>query len=228
MENKDTVALSEKLIATYLAYRFLGKAFFEAPAVELLEQLKQDDLFADWPLDCTNDTMRNGLDTLQRFLQEWQVENFDDIRRDFTLLFIGPGHLLAPPWESVYRNEERLIFDKETLQVRLLFHQFGMAVPTVRHEPEDHFGLEMMFVAHLCQVALDGIRTDQPYHTDLALAGIDSFFREHLGVWAHAFLADVKEAAKTPYYRGLSLLASGTIEHTMQAWQIECNTLAST
>ena len=40
MENKDTVALSDKLIATYLAYRFLGTAFFEAPTVDLLEQLQ--------------------------------------------------------------------------------------------------------------------------------------------------------------------------------------------
>ncbi len=228
MENKDTVALSERLIATYLAYRFLGEAFFEAPAVDLLEQLKQDDLFADWPLDCTNDAMKAGLDTLQTFLQGWQVENFDEVRRDFAHLFIGPGPLLAPPWESVYRNEERLIFDKQTLQVRLLFRQFGMVVPTVHHEPEDHFGLEMMFVAHLCQVALDGIRTGQAYQTDLALAGIDSFFREHVSTWAHPFLADVKEAAKTPYYRGLSLLASGTIKHTMEAWLIEGDALAST
>lgn len=147
MENKNTVALSEKLIATYLAYRFLGKAFFEAPAVELLEQLKQDDLFADWPLDCTNDTMRNGLDTLQRFLQEWQVEKLRPYTARLYALSIGPGHLLAPPWESVYSAMKNVSSSiRKTLQARLLFHQFGMAVPTVRHEPEDHFGLEMMFV----------------------------------------------------------------------------------
>lgn len=228
MENKDTVALSDKLIATYLAYRFLGTAFFEAPTSDLLEQLKQDDLFADWPLDGTNDAMKTGLETLQTFLQGWQADDFDAVRRDFARLFIGPGHLPAPPWESVYRNEERLIFDKQTLQVRLLFRQFGMVVPTVRNEPEDHFGLEMLFVAHLCQVALEGIRTDQAYHTDIALAALDSFFREHVGAWAHTFLTDVREAAQTPYYRGLSWLASGSIQHTLEAWQIESDSVAST
>lgn len=227
MENTDTVALSERLIATYLAYGFLGKAFFEKPTLELLEQLKQDDLFADWPLDCSNDAMKNGLETLQAFLQEWQAEDFDDVRRDFARLFIGPNRLPAPPWESVYCNEEGLIFDKETLQVRLLYRQFGMAVPTVRNEPDDHFGLEMMFIAHLCQVALEGIRSEQSYYTDLSLAAIDSFFRDHVCTWAYDFLADVAEAANTPYYRGLSLLASGTIAHTMEAWQIESNALAS-
>ena len=160
MENTDTVALSERLIATYLAYGFLGKAFFEKPTIELLEQLKQDDLFADWPLGSTNDKMHNGLETLQAFLQDWQADDFGDVRRDFARLFIGPNRLPAPPWESVYCNEERLIFDKETLQVRLLYRQFGMAVPTERNEPDDHFGLEMMFIAHLCQVALEGIRSE--------------------------------------------------------------------
>ena len=227
MENTDTVALSEKLIATYFAYRFLGKAFYEAPTAGLLGQLKQDDLFADWPLDCSNDAMKNGLETLQAFLREWHAEDFNVVRRDFAHLFIGPKRLPAPPWESVYRNEERLIFDKETLQVRLLYRQFGMDVPTERNEPDDHFGLEMMFVAHLCQIALEGIRTEQAYYTDLSLAAIDSFFRDHICAWAYDYLADVTEAANTPYYRGLSLLASGTITHTTQSWQIESDALAS-
>lgn len=228
MENTDAVALSEKLIATYLAYGFLGKAFFEAPTIELLEQLKRDDLFADWPLGYVNDRMRIGALTLQEFLRTWNANDFDAIRRDYMRLFIGPNRLPAPPWESVYCNEERLLFDEQTLQVRLLYRQFGMTIPTDDNEPEDHFGLEMMFVAHLCQLGLEAIRTDQQGYIDLVLAAIDSFFRDHIGVWSQPFLADFIDGAKTPYYRGLGWLASGTITHTTEVWKIESSMLAST
>ena len=227
MRKTDTVALSERLIETYLAYGFLGKVFFEPPTADLIEQLKQDNLFADWPLDGTNSMMARGLNTLQEYLQIWDDKDFLDVRRDYTRLFIGPNRLPAPPWESVYRSEEHLLFDKETLQVRMLYRQFGMAVPTDNNEPEDHFGLEMQFVAHLCQFALDAIRTDQQGLVDLAIAGIDSFFRDHICEWSHEFLADFIEGADTAYYRGLGLLASGTITHTVKVWKIESNKMAS-
>ncbi|MBK8031836.1 MAG: molecular chaperone TorD family protein [Chloroflexi bacterium] len=146
--------------------------------------MQQDDLFADWPLESTNDALKTGLETLQAFFRGWQAEDFDAVRRDFARLFIGPGHLPTPPWESVYRNEERLIFDKQTLQVRLLFRQFGMVVPTVRHEPEESLWAGNAVRRASVSGGAEGIRTDQPYHTDIALAALDSFFGEHIGQWA--------------------------------------------
>lgn len=228
MDNTDTVALSEKLIATYLAYGFLGKAFFEPPTINLLEQLKHDDLFADWTLDCTNDTMKLGLVTLREFLRMWDADDFPRIRRDYTRLFIGPNRLPAPPWESVYRSDDHILFDEETLQVRMLYRQFGMVIPTGNNEPDDHFGLEIMFVAHLCQLALNAIQANTQGYADLALAAIDSFFRDHVSAWALDYLNDFIEGANTPYYRGLGLLASGTITHTMDIWKIESSAVKTT
>jgi TorA maturation chaperone TorD len=44
-------------------------------------------------------------------------EAFQELRVDHTRLFVGVGKVLAPPWESVYFNEDRMVFQKQTLEV---------------------------------------------------------------------------------------------------------------
>lgn len=222
MQKTDSTELIEKLVAHFLAYSFLGKVFFETPAVELLNTLKKDALFADWPLESANPSMHEGLTILRRYTGEWDEADFPELKRDYARLFIGPNRLLAPPWESVYRSEEHLLFEEETMQVRAMYRKYGFAIPSDYVQPDDHFGLEMSFVAHLCNQGIHALNNQQWQTLEDIQQSVSVFFEEHICQWADAFLTDVKTNAATPYYQGLVVLASGCIAHTVASWQPSC------
>ena len=223
MDTSPPIELSNKLVAHFLAYGFLGKAFFEVPSIDLMETIKNEDLFSDWPLVSQNAVLNEGLEVLRQYVLQWDTNQFDDLKRDYARLFVGPNRLPAPPWESVYRSEEHLLFEEETLQVRAAYREYGFVVPGDYVQPDDHFGLEMSFIAHLCRIGLDALTNQQPHILDSTRLGLTTFFREHVCQWAEPFLADVLKNATTPYYKGIALRASGCITHSVSTWQIDLN-----
>lgn len=219
---KDLQYWIEPLIAHNLAYQFLGRVFYAPPSGELITTVVREDLFEDWPLPCTNEQMNVGLDTLHRFSQDWQDDQLSELKRDYARLFIGPGKLLAAPWESVYRSVEGLIFEQQTLEVRQFYRRYGMTTPNPKKEPEDHIGLELLFVAHLCALGLQAIEQGNSNTFDLVFNGLRNFYVEHLRQWADQCLARVQQHAKTTYYQGVATLASGCIAYSMVLLEVPC------
>ena len=58
--------------------------------------------------------------------------------------FIGPQHLVAPPWGSVYLDHECIVFGESTLELRNFLQKCQLQLDTGRNEPEDHFGLLLL------------------------------------------------------------------------------------
>ena len=204
----------QMLIAHHLAYNFLSKAFYELPNQEWIDTLAADDLFDAFPLENSQAEAETGLTLLRGFCESWSADNFEALQHDYRRLFIGPEHLLAAPWESVYRSPDHLLFDAQTLQVRHEYQRFGMPIPHLYNEPEDHLGLEFRFIAHLCDLGLGAIDRDQPQLLDAAIAEIHHFLTQHLLQWAPECLNLVLENARTDYYQGCAHLALGCLAYT--------------
>ena len=188
---------------------------------------KNEALFADWPIEHGNAVMQEGLTILRRYIEQWNEADFHSLKRDYARLFVGPTRLQAPPWESVYRGEEHLLFEEETLQVRAMYRQFGFAVPSTFVQPDDHFGLEMLFVAHLCRLGTHALQDEQALRLDSIRQALTAFFADHICQWSDQFLSDVRTKAATPYYQGLALLASGCIAHTVTRWHMSHQTMST-
>ncbi len=58
--------------------------------------------------------------------------------------FIGPQHLMAPPWGSVYLDPDCIVFGQSTLELRYFLQQCQLQLDTGSNEPEDHFGLLLL------------------------------------------------------------------------------------
>lgn len=199
------------LTAFQIAYGFLSKAFYEEPHADLMEALVDGDLFSEWPLSHTEPATAFGLSLMQDFRTQWNRELLPDLRWDYTRLFIGPGHVLAPPWESVYRSRERLLFDQATLDVRQAYARFGLQAPRLNHEPDDHLGLELAFMFHLCRLGVQAAQDNDRAALDLTLAAQRDFLDEHMLRWAPDCLALVTEHAHSDYYRGAAHLTLGAL-----------------
>lgn len=61
----------------------------------------------------------------------------------FNRLFVGPGHVPAPPYASVYLDAEPLLMGRATASMRELFRSLGLAVREEDNLPEDHLACEL-------------------------------------------------------------------------------------
>jgi len=213
--------LMEMLTAQALVFGYMNKVFYEKPAADFLNMQKSEALFALWPLEIDDEFTVAGLKIMAEFTDGWEPEMLDALKHDYRRLFIGPGHVPAPPWESVYLSIDGLVFEEQTMAVRKAYARYDLQSPKRYNEPDDHFGLEMAFMAHLCTLALAAIQTGDSEGLTGHLHAQRDFLREHLLLWAPEFLNRVIEHAQTAYYRGAAYLALGSIYHAAEMLGLE-------
>ena len=115
---------------------------------------------------------------------------------EYRRLFVGPGHLPAPPWGSVYTDRECVVFGEATLSLRAWMRRVGVARTADERTPEDHIGLMLALLSYLAE--------ERP---DL----VDEYLRDHLLTWALHYLEALEAAADHPFYQGLAALTRSTL-----------------
>lgn len=112
------------------------------------------------------------------------------VEQDYLRLFVGLGMPLAPPWESAWASDARLLFQRETLDVRYWYRSAGLEVANLHAEPDDHIGYELEFIGALLERG----------EAETAAA----FAHEHPCAWAARWNDAVQENAAHPFYRQLA------------------------
>lgn len=115
----------------------------------------------------------------------------DDLAADFAGIYLTHG-CRAAPCESVWRDEDGLILQQPTFEVRAFFRRHGVAAANWRAMSDDHLALELEFVALL----LERGEAREVLH----------FLDKHLMMWLAAFAEAVERRAATPFYRALARL----------------------
>ena len=195
--------MKDLLVRHELAYRFLARVFHEQPSAAFINRLAADDLFAEWPLDDDTEDTRTGVRMMRAFCAVWDAHMLPDLESDFNRLFVGPGHPLAPPWESYYLSRDHLLFQESTLAVRQMYRRFDLETSSPGSMPDDSLGLELAFMAELYarRCAAPG--------QDEALAAQQEFLDSHVLRWAPQCLRLVIKHARLDYYRAAAHLALG-------------------
>lgn len=131
---------------------------------------------------------------------------------EFSRLFIGPGTLPAPPWESFYRNNEQMLFDDVMYEVREHYYSEGLRFMKENNEPDDHLALELEFMIHLIA---KGLETPEKQEFSRILAKQRVFLDEHLGKWIGGFGERLAQGTDSKLYRGAALLAADFIANDL-------------
>lgn len=135
------------------------------------------DILADLRLRAAQD--RRGID--------------DDLAADFAAIYLTHA-LHASPCESVWRDEDHLMWQGPTFEVRETYRRHGLAVRDWREMPDDHLCNELAFVA----ILLARGEADEAH----------AFLREHLMAWLPGFALRVTQRARTAVYAGLAALTA--------------------
>jgi len=203
-------ALEARLDGFAAAYSAMAR-FLLAPADdELQRRLGEPGQLESWPMPRDPKTSR-GIDRLAA--SSAAGETAAALLQDYERLFVGPNSLLAPPYESVYRTVDRLVFDAPTFEVRAEYRSLGVQAPNFNREPDDHLGLEFSFLALLCTRGLEALEGKDQTAVDDALEAQHRFLREHLLCWAADCLGLVEANAETAFYQGVGALGLGVLAH---------------
>lgn len=202
------------LIARVYIYKLLQRFFGNNPDLESIGILTSDhtrDCFS-LLLTSENETLQQGLDKLEQVSCDFSAdkEGFLAINSsEYTRLFVGPNKLQAPPWESVYVSEQRVLFQESTLQVRQCYLKYNFIPLHFRAEADDHIALELDFMYNLgdrAKVAFMEGRLDEAAEI---LRDQKSFLEKHLLVWAPGYATGLELASSSSLYQGLACLLKG-------------------
>lgn len=203
-------SLSASLDALAAAWTVLSRLLLTPASEETLAHIRNPALLEQWPLRDADGAAARGTAML---LESAEVgEDPGAVRRDFNRLFVGPDRLKAPPWESVHRSRERLLFEAETLQVREWYARFGLAAPRLNREPDDHVALELEFLAALAERALTALEEDRPGDATELVAAHQAFLAEHVLTWVPTLMETIRQNAETSFHKGVAELVTGALE----------------
>ncbi len=130
----------------------------------------------------------NSKELFKAFSSLFKDTNISEIEleTDFNYYFIGPDAPIAPPYASIYLDEEDALMTKTTMQIRDLYEIMGFKNSLKDKVPEDFIGLELDAYYQLLFIEIE---KDIPYLKDLRTY----FLCEHINTWIFKFRDRVLE-----------------------------------
>lgn len=123
--------------------------------------------------------------------EKTEYVNMRKLEYVFNRLFVGPDSIPAPPYASVYLDEEPLLMGKSSLEMRELLRSLNLSVPE-GGEPDD-------FIAYELEAWLILLRClkNEPAeeHKQCILEAIYWLTEEHMGKWIPEFIHKAKQAS---------------------------------
>jgi putative dimethyl sulfoxide reductase chaperone len=197
------------------AYDFLRRVFLQEPSQEFLNNLKQQPILQSFPFGNENSDLEQGIHKVQEYLGQHdvgQASEYDTLHWDYTRLFIGPYELPAPPWESIYLNKDKLLFQEETRRVRLAYLKYALLPALYQQEADDHVGLECDFMYQLSLVACEKNKAFDCLGFRDVLQDQSNFLNRHLLRWVPTFSDKVITLANTGFYQGMAQILKGFLQ----------------
>lgn len=197
----DVFTAMEDLVARL--YRWSPKEETIQYFKDLNEHLDEEDLFLQ------DEQCSEGISLICKFCSDHEIK--DALRlatADHSRLFVGPTHLLSPPWSSVYLDTGGL-FGPTSLKVEEKFKSFGFQIPEGNHEPYDHIAYELEFIAEMNKKAAAALCRGEGEEALKFIEEEKHFMDTYLFPWLDQFIRLIQENARTDFYRGLAILSLG-------------------
>lgn len=178
-------------------YRLLGELYLEPPDADRIDLVTQ--WAAEWRRQGAG-TLPAAIETALEAIETADPDESDRLRTAFTHLFrgISESESPEPPYESIYRDGH--FHSETTAEIRQGYRWAGLDVARDGdNEPADHLGVELQFLAELCEGTRPETGEDDPSLVDAQWWLLD----EHLTGWVPAFAARVRDCEPPAFYAGV-------------------------
>lgn len=186
--------------------RLLSACYYE-PGPEFVEEKLFDSLLV----------AANQLDPAlgaQALLLKRSFENdsIDELLVDYSKLFLGPGHTLAPPYESAWRDKNSDDPVDSVQSLIELYDDCGFAIDPDFRDLPDHVAVELEVLYTLIFQQAAAMRSGDQKALDHAKALQWSLQTRHIDAWLGAFADALRESAQCSFYRHLSTMTMAFME----------------
>ena len=144
----------------------------------------------------------------RRLSEEFSAAGSDSLLLDYTRLFLGPAHIIAKPYGSVWLEGEETLMQDSTMEVQALYEEGGFEIAENFRELPDHIAAELEFLYLLIYRENEARRNDDPEALTVMAGLRKRFLNAHLGSCVGPFTAAVRAGAQSGFYRELAELTN--------------------
>jgi TorA maturation chaperone TorD len=126
----------------------------------------------------------------------------EELLVEFARLFVGPFELGAPPYGSVYFEENGRLMGDSTLAAQNLYREAGLA-QEIKEAP-DHIALELEFLHYLCRMAAEAVAKNNTARAEEWAGREAEFLRRLLRPWAPVFCEKIRQGTEDGFYSALA------------------------
>ncbi len=185
-------------------YHVLAGLFVREPSVEFLASLRTGLARRVEAANALHPSLGEGWVVLSGWL-DGDLEMLREAAEDeFTRLFIGPYTTELHPYESYYLTGKT--FDRPLAAVRAFLREAGLEKDSAYAEPEDSLAFELEVMWRLVNRQAEATSSEAADRSATLQA---AFLRQHLLVWAPAFVRDLVDTTTARFYRGAGLVLGG-------------------
>jgi len=220
---QETQETFEAILANrVLLYKFFHKTFGREPDAAYMALFDNDAISQAFLLLSISENDAAG--KAAAFLAGQHAKNMDPeylpkLRNEYMRLFVGPQKLVAPPWESVYRSHQGLLFQESTLTVREIYRRQGFEAEGYPRVPDDSLALEMDFMGRIAERACAALDENRMDDLKEALTVSESFLRVHLLFWIPKMLERMSESAFRLFYPQMTKILLSYLELDLELVQ---------
>jgi len=209
----STEGNQENLLKAYsMLLYFSGSMILYEPVEECITEFWRNGILKKLPVTSRNPRFIEAAAQLRESCDDPST-CLESLRGDYLKLFTGAGTMLAPPYESVFLSDEKLMFDKQTQDVRKFYHTYGWQSRLEGKVPDDHLGIELLFINLLVDKYLS--LEDEACRREMRNEML-RFIEGHPLKWIGMWHGEVEEHSGTKCYRGISRLLYATLEDMVE------------
>jgi TorA maturation chaperone TorD len=210
MEQLQELALNRSGV-----YAFLSQFYNTVPREEFVNRLRSEDFLEKLRevSQLADGELSQGVRLLEQFLQTNSSRDNEQLTTElaveFTRLFRGikPEYGPPPPYESVYRDEGRVV-GACTEEVLGTYLKAGLALGEEYGGPPDYIGTELKFLSLAAYREAENWEKDRLEAVRL-LRLEEEFIREHALAWIPKFCQVVLKEAQSEFYRDIAKITRG-------------------
>jgi TorA maturation chaperone TorD len=131
-----------------------------------------------------------------------RMNDIELLKIDYSKLFVGPYGLLAPPYGSVYLENNGRIMGDSTMDVGNRYRKEGLDI--VIKEAPDHIAVELEFMYFLIFKEIEARENSEWGSVTNYVKKQKDFLKIHVGMWVPEFADNIEKNAETQFYKSLS------------------------
>lgn len=139
-------------------------------------------------------------------------EDLIEAEASYNRLCIGPGRLLADPYESIWRSGDRVMNNHFTAAVAYAYAQFGLVPSRQASEMADYFPNELEFLFCLANAEAASRANGDADLADEFAKFHDLFWSQHLGHWAGRFLDRFSKESDSSFWTAFGFELAAFLE----------------